>query len=60
MSFLEIYALELLVVMGLMTMFLLRVSGVTLLEKSLAVRPGYEEYIKTTSSFIPWFPRKKG
>ncbi len=44
----------------LMTMFLLRVSGVTLLEKSLAVRPGYEEYIKTTSAFIPWFPRKKG
>ena len=43
----------------LMTMFLLRVSGVTLLEKSLAVRPGYEEYVKTTSSFIPWFPRKK-
>jgi len=43
-----------------MTLFLLRVSGVTLLEKSLAVRPGYEEYIKTTSAFIPWFPRKKG
>jgi len=42
----------------LMTLFLLRVSGVTLLEKNLAARPGYEEYMKTTSSFIPWFPRK--
>jgi len=44
----------------LMTLFLLRVSGVTLLEKSLASRPGYEVYTKTTSAFIPWFPRKIG
>jgi len=44
----------------LMTFFLLRVSGVTLLEKSLASQPGYEVYIKTTSAFIPWFPRKIG
>ena len=29
----------------LMTLFLLRVSGVTLLEKPLAKRPGYEVYI---------------
>jgi steroid 5-alpha reductase family enzyme len=43
----------------LMTLFLLRVSGVTLLEKTLAKRPGYEVYIDTTSAFIPWFPRKK-
>ncbi len=43
----------------LMTLFLLRVSGVTLLEKTLAARPGYEEYIQTTSAFIPWFPHKK-
>jgi steroid 5-alpha reductase family enzyme len=42
----------------LMTLFLLRVSGVTLLEKTLAARPGYEEYMKSTSAFIPWFPRK--
>jgi steroid 5-alpha reductase family enzyme len=42
----------------LMTLFLLRVSGVTLLEKTLAARPGYAEYIKSTSAFIPWFPRK--
>jgi len=43
----------------LMTLFLLRVSGVTLLEKTLETRPGYEEYIARTSSFIPWFPRAK-
>jgi steroid 5-alpha reductase family enzyme len=42
----------------IMTLFLLRVSGVTLLEKTLAARPGYEEYIKTTSAFIPWFPKR--
>lgn len=39
---------------------LLRVSGVALLEKSLTkTKPGYQEYIETTSAFIPWFPRKK-
>jgi steroid 5-alpha reductase family enzyme len=43
----------------LMTVFLLRVSGVTLLEKTLADRPGYREYIETTNAFLPWFPRKK-
>lgn len=44
----------------LMTLFLMRVSGVTLLEKSLKdEKPGYKEYIETTSEFVPWFPRKK-
>lgn len=43
----------------LMTLFLLRVSGVVLLEKTLSARPGYEDYIKTTSPFIPWFPKKR-
>lgn len=43
----------------LMTLFLLRVSGVTLLEKTLETRPGYREYIAATSAFVPWFPRKK-
>jgi len=41
----------------LMTLFLLRVSGVALLEKTLEKRPGYQEYIRKTSAFIPWFPR---
>lgn len=43
----------------LMTLFLLRVSGVVLLEKTLEKRPGYQEYIEKTSAFLPWFPRKK-
>ena len=44
----------------LMTALLLRVSGVALLEKTLKeTKPGYKEYIEATSSFIPWYPRKK-
>lgn len=44
----------------LMTTLLLRVSGVSMLEKTLKEeKPGYKEYIETTSEFIPWFPRKK-
>jgi steroid 5-alpha reductase family enzyme len=44
----------------LMTFMLLRVSGVALLEKTLAVtKPQYRDYIEATSSFIPWFPKKK-
>jgi steroid 5-alpha reductase family enzyme len=44
----------------LMTLFLMRVSGVTLLEKSLKEeKPGYQEYMESTSEFIPWLPKKK-
>jgi len=44
----------------LITFLLLKVSGVTLLEKTIVdSRPEYAEYIKSTSSFIPWFPRKE-
>jgi steroid 5-alpha reductase family enzyme len=43
----------------LMTVLIIRVSGVALLEKSLkTAKPGYEEYIRRTSAFIPWFPKK--
>ena len=43
----------------LMTFFLIKVSGVALLEKNLAAnKPGYKEYMATTSAFIPWFPKK--
>ncbi len=34
------------------------VSGVPMLEKNLRKREGFEEYIRTTNTFIPWF--KKG
>lgn len=41
----------------LMTVLLLRVSGVTLLEKDITERrPGYREYIERTSAFLPWPP----
>ncbi len=42
----------------LMTVLLLRVSGVTLLEKDIAERrPGYRDYVRRTSAFIPRPPR---
>lgn len=42
----------------LMSFLLLRVSGVTLLERGLRNRrPGYEEYVARTSAFFPWPPR---
>jgi steroid 5-alpha reductase family enzyme len=42
----------------LMTWLLLRVSGVTLLEAGLATaKPGYAEYVRRTSAFVPWPPR---
>lgn len=45
---------------ALMTFLLLKVSGVTLLERSLVEgRPGYTEYVRRTSPFVPWFPRKR-
>jgi steroid 5-alpha reductase family enzyme len=43
-----------------MSTLLLRVSGVTLLEKTLTTtKPGYKEYVESTNAFFPWFPRKK-
>lgn len=42
----------------LMTWLLLRVSGVALLEQGLAQsKPGYAEYVRRTSAFVPWPPR---
>jgi steroid 5-alpha reductase family enzyme len=44
----------------LITFLLLRVSGVTLLEKTMKeTTPGYREYVESTSAFVPWFPRKR-
>lgn len=45
----------------LMTFFLLKVSGVSLLEKTIVHRrPEYRDYIEVTPAFVPWFPKKKG
>jgi len=42
------------------TILLLKVSGVTLLEKSIVeTRPKYRDYMESTSAFIPWFPKRK-
>jgi steroid 5-alpha reductase family enzyme len=43
----------------LMTVLLLKVSGVALLEQTITERrPEYRDYIKITNAFLPWFPRK--
>ena len=39
------------------TFLLLRVSGVTLLEKRYEGNDDYSKYKRTTSAFIPWFPK---
>ena len=45
---------------ALMTFFLLRVSGVALLERDIAERrPDYADYIRRTSAFIPLPPRTR-
>lgn len=44
----------------LMTVLLLKVSGVALLEKTIAKRrPEYAAYVERTSAFVPWPPRAK-
>lgn len=40
----------------LMTYLLVRVSGVSMLERTMKDRPGYETYMKKTSAFLPWPP----
>ena len=43
----------------LMSALIIKVSGVALLEKSLKEnKPEYSEYIRKTSAFLPWFPKK--
>jgi steroid 5-alpha reductase family enzyme len=43
----------------LMTVLLVRVSGVAYLERSLKQsKPGYENYMAQTNAFFPWLPRK--
>jgi steroid 5-alpha reductase family enzyme len=43
----------------LMTLLIVKVSGVAMLERTLIhTKPGFEEYVKKTSAFIPWFPKK--
>lgn len=42
-----------------MTLLLMKVSGVALLEKTLTkTKPEYRDYIQRTSAFFPWLPRE--
>lgn len=42
-----------------MTVLIIKVSGVSLLEKTLKEsKPQYKDYIEKTNSFFPWFPKK--
>ncbi len=44
---------------ALLTLLLLKVSGVSLLEKDIGERrPGYREYIRRTNAFLPGLPRE--
>jgi len=43
----------------MMTLLLLKVSGVVLLERDIAQRrPAYRDYVARTSAFVPWPPRR--
>ncbi|MGB5497547.1 MAG: DUF1295 domain-containing protein [Maribacter sp.] len=42
-----------------MTLLIIKISGVSLLEKTLKdTKPQYRDYIQKTSSFFPWLPKK--
>lgn len=44
-----------------MTFFIVRVSGVALTDRNMAQgsskREGYDDYVRRTNAFIPWFPK---
>jgi steroid 5-alpha reductase family enzyme len=45
---------------ALMTLLLLKVSGVAMLERTIGKRrPGYAEYVARTSAFVPWLPKSR-
>ena len=44
----------------IVTAVLLKMTGIALTEKALVEnRPGYRDYIKRTSAFVPWWPAKE-
>ena len=44
---------------AVMHFFLVKVSGVAMLERKYRGNPKYADYIATTSAFIPWFHKKQ-
>jgi steroid 5-alpha reductase family enzyme len=44
----------------LITSVLLKMTGIPLTEETIVkTRPGYKDYIRRTSAFVPWFPKKE-
>ncbi len=43
---------------ALLTLFLLKVSGVSLLESKYRNHQSYQQYKESTNAFFPWFPKK--
>jgi steroid 5-alpha reductase family enzyme len=43
----------------LITFLLLKVSGITMLERKYVGNQEFEEYAKRTNALFPWFPKKK-
>jgi steroid 5-alpha reductase family enzyme len=45
----------------IITLVLLKMTGVALTERTIVEhRPGYRDYQRRTSTFIPWWPKKAG
>ena len=45
---------------AVMTLVLLKMTGIALTEKTIVKnRPEYQNYMQTTSAFVPWFPKKR-
>jgi steroid 5-alpha reductase family enzyme len=42
---------------ALITFFLLKISGVPMLEAAMQQKPGWAEYARRVSVFVPWFPK---
>jgi len=44
----------------IITLMLLRLTGVPLTERTtMESRPGCRDYMRRTSTFVPWFPKKE-
>ena len=44
----------------IITLVLLKMTGVPLTERTtMERRPGYRDYMRRTSTFLPWFPKKE-
>lgn len=43
-----------------LTFLLTRVSGIPMLEKKYWGNPEFEEYVRRTSAFVPWPPKREG